>query len=54
MRQPAICVFCGSSHGNEPAYAEAARRLGTLIGERGFRLIFGGGNDGPRGRRARR
>jgi uncharacterized protein (TIGR00730 family) len=53
MRQPAICVFCGSSYGNDPANAEAARRLGTLIGERGFRLIFGGGNVGLMGETAR-
>ena len=43
---PAICVFCGSSYGNDPANAEAAQKLGTLTGKHGFRLIFGGGNVG--------
>jgi uncharacterized protein (TIGR00730 family) len=45
----AICVFCGSSHGVKPAYAAAAIRLGTLIGQRGFRMVFGGGNVGLMG-----
>jgi uncharacterized protein (TIGR00730 family) len=51
--KPAICVFCGSSHGARPAYAAAANRLGTLIGERGFSLVFGGGNVGLMGEVAR-
>lgn len=46
---PAICVFCGSSHGAKPAYAAAAIRLGTLIGRHGFRMVFGGGNVGLMG-----
>lgn len=53
IERPAICVFCGSSYGNNPTNAEAARRLGTLIGEQGFRLIFGGGNVGLMGETAR-
>ena len=48
-----ICVFCGSSHGAKPEYGEAARRLGRLIGERGFSLVFGGGNVGLMGEVAR-
>jgi uncharacterized protein (TIGR00730 family) len=51
--KPAICVFCGSSHGARPEYAEAAARLGTLIGQRGFSLVFGGGNVGLMGEVAR-
>ena len=51
--KPAICVFCGSSHGAKPGYAVAANRLGTLIGERGFSLVFGGGNVGLMGEVAR-
>jgi uncharacterized protein (TIGR00730 family) len=45
----AICVFCGSSHGAKPAYSAAAIRLGTLIGEAGFAMVFGGGNVGLMG-----
>ncbi|MGZ5923208.1 MAG: LOG family protein [Rhizomicrobium sp.] len=52
-KKPSICVFCGSSHGARPAFAEAARRLGTLVGERGFSLVFGGGNVGLMGEVAR-
>ena len=34
-----ICVFCGSSVGNDPAYAEAARLLGRTLAERGITLV---------------
>ena len=44
-----ICVYCGSRTGNDPRHAEAARHLGTLIGERGFRLVYGGGHAGLMG-----
>ena len=27
-----VCVYCGSRHGERPAYAEAARAVGTAIG----------------------
>jgi uncharacterized protein (TIGR00730 family) len=52
-QRPAICVFCGSSPGGDPAYAEAARRMGTLLGEAGFALVFGAGNVGLMGEVAR-
>jgi hypothetical protein len=45
----AICVFCGSSHGAKPAYGDAARRLGTLIGTKGYSMVFGGGRNGLMG-----
>jgi uncharacterized protein (TIGR00730 family) len=41
-----ICVYCGSRSGNDPRYADAARELGELIGRRGHRLVYGGGNTG--------
>ena len=47
--KPVICVFCGSSFGRDAAYAAAARRLGTLIGENGCDLVFGGGYVGLMG-----
>lgn len=47
--RPVICVFCGSSHGRDTAYASEARRLGTLIGENGYDLVFGGGYVGLMG-----
>jgi len=52
-KTPAICVFCGSSPGKSPRHAAAARALGSLIGARGFSLVFGGGNVGLMGEVAR-
>jgi len=49
----AICVFCGSSPGNDPAYPLAARQLGQAIGENGYTLVFGGGGVGLMGEVAR-
>lgn len=44
-----LCVFCGSSAGGNPAYAEAARGLGRLLAAEKIRLVYGGGNIGLMG-----
>jgi uncharacterized protein (TIGR00730 family) len=44
-----VCVFCGSSHGLRPAYADAARVLGRALADRGLGLVYGGGNVGLMG-----
>ena len=44
-----LCVFCGSSVGANPAYAEAATTMGTLLATRGIGLVYGGGNVGLMG-----
>lgn len=44
-----ICVFCGSSKGKNPVFAEAARELGTLIAKNSHSLVYGGGNVGLMG-----
>jgi uncharacterized protein (TIGR00730 family) len=44
-----VCVFCGSSHGVRPAYADAARALGQALVARGCGLVYGGGNVGLMG-----
>jgi uncharacterized protein (TIGR00730 family) len=44
-----ICVFCGSSTGNQPVYAEAARTLGSIMARHGHTLVYGGGNIGLMG-----
>ncbi|GBF49889.1 hypothetical protein LPTSP4_14090 [Leptospira ryugenii] len=44
-----ICVFCGSSSGDQSLYRETAFRLGEAIGERGFSLVYGGANVGLMG-----
>jgi len=45
----AVTVFCGSSPGVDPAYAEAAQALGAGIAQAGMDLVFGGGNVGLMG-----
>jgi uncharacterized protein (TIGR00730 family) len=44
-----LCVFCGSSAGNRPAYRDAAGRLGGLLAARGVGLVFGAGHIGLMG-----
>ncbi|WP_152045436.1 LOG family protein [Aureimonas psammosilenae] len=44
-----ICVYCGSSPGRDPEHLQAARILGTAMGENGIRLIYGGGTRGIMG-----
>ncbi len=38
-----IAVYCGSSKGVRPEYAEAAEKLGTLIAQAKIELVYGGG-----------
>jgi uncharacterized protein (TIGR00730 family) len=49
----AICVFCGSGPGRNPAYVEAARRLGADMAAAGIGLVYGGGSLGLMGEVAR-
>lgn len=44
-----ICVYCGASEGNDPAYASAARKLGAWIASSGHGLVFGAGGTGLMG-----
>ncbi len=44
-----ICVYCGSSPGNDARYLDAAHTLGTAIAEAGMRLVYGGGTRGIMG-----
>jgi len=45
----AVCVYCGSGKGLNPAYAVAARKLGKALADSGVRLIYGGGSLGLMG-----
>jgi uncharacterized protein (TIGR00730 family) len=45
----AVCVFCGSNGGADPAYLAAAEAVGTGLAERGIRIIYGGGRVGLMG-----
>jgi uncharacterized protein (TIGR00730 family) len=44
-----VCVFCGSSTGSRPEYADAARRLGATLAARRLELVYGAGNVGLMG-----
>jgi uncharacterized protein (TIGR00730 family) len=44
-----ICVYCGSGSGSDPAFAEAARRFGTILAENRIGLVYGGGAVGLMG-----
>jgi uncharacterized protein (TIGR00730 family) len=44
-----VCVYCGSSLGKNPIYAESARKLGASIAAHGIRLTYGGGTKGIMG-----
>jgi uncharacterized protein (TIGR00730 family) len=45
----AVCVYCGSSAGTEPAFGEAAGQFGKILAEGGVRLVYGGGSVGLMG-----
>lgn len=45
----AICVFCGASAGDRPAYTGAARALAALLAQRDLTLVYGGGSIGLMG-----
>lgn len=49
MTLQSVAVFCGSSFGKDPAYAESARLTGRMLAERGIDLVYGGGNVGLMG-----
>ena len=48
-RIPYLCVFCGSSTGIHPGFADVAQRLGEVLVQEGFGLVYGGGNIGLMG-----
>lgn len=49
MALSTVAVFCGSSFGSSPAYAEAARVTGRTLAERGIGVVYGGGHVGLMG-----
>ena len=48
-RIDSICVFCGSSLGNDLIYKEKAEALGKIIAKENSTLVFGGSNLGLMG-----
>ena len=51
MAEPAfsLCIYCGSRPGENPLFADAARTVGTWIGQQGGQLVYGGGSGGLMG-----
>src|SRR5262252_1567256 len=45
----AICVYCASGPGNNPAFVAAAKQFGKILAENGIRLVYGGGSVGLMG-----
>ncbi|MBQ3311034.1 TIGR00730 family Rossman fold protein [bacterium] len=44
-----ICVYCSASDGLDESYYKEAQRLGELLGENGFDLVYGGSDFGLMG-----
>ena len=44
-----VCVYCGSSAGNDPRFAAVARAFGAALARAGIGLVYGGGRVGLMG-----
>lgn len=44
-----LCVFCGSSAGQDPVYMASARLLGETLAKNGIELVYGGASVGLMG-----
>jgi uncharacterized protein (TIGR00730 family) len=44
-----VAVYCGSSPGRDPVYADVAAALGRALAERGIGVVYGGGRVGLMG-----
>ncbi|MGE3247573.1 MAG: TIGR00730 family Rossman fold protein [Beijerinckiaceae bacterium] len=44
-----VCVYCGSSPGQDPVFAQAAVELGKAMVKAGAGLVYGGGSHGLMG-----
>lgn len=49
MTLRSLCVFCGSSSGNDARHREHAVALGRLLAARGIALVYGGAHAGLMG-----
>jgi uncharacterized protein (TIGR00730 family) len=48
-KTPIVCVFCGSSAGNNPIHIESARVLANSLADANYKLVYGGGTMGIMG-----
>ncbi len=44
-----VCVYCGSSAGNDPRFAAIARAFGAALARAGIGVVYGGGRVGLMG-----
>ena len=44
-----VCVFCGSSEGNNAIFSQTAYDIGLTLGNAGFNIVYGGGSTGLMG-----
>lgn len=44
-----VCVYCGSSFGNNPVFAEVAAEVGAKLARSGLGMVYGGGSVGLMG-----
>lgn len=49
LRLSTLAVFCGSSPGFDPAFAEHAHAIGRQLAEQGIRVVYGAGGSGLMG-----
>jgi len=49
MSRKSIAIFCGSSSGSDPVYAESAKAMAAAIVDRNLRLVYGAGSVGLMG-----
>jgi uncharacterized protein (TIGR00730 family) len=47
--QKTICVYCASSQRCDAVYHEAARRVGEILVDNGYAIVYGGGGKGSMG-----
>lgn len=47
-----VCVYCSSSRKADPAYLDAAERLGGILARSGVAIVYGAGGVGSMGRLA--
>lgn len=45
----ALCVYCGSNPGTDPAFVKTAQAFGKILAQNGIRLVYGGGSIGLMG-----
>lgn len=52
MKYQSLALYCGSSTGNNPAYAQEAARFGEMCAKKNLALYYGGGSIGLMGEAA--